>query len=163
MKILKFIPRAKNKGYQKLQMMKLYLNTGAKKNINSFFVVAFISICSFSVAKADTGKIIPDAFVWSLAIAFLLVLVFAYLLISALVKFFYKKNDKNESKKLFLILLITILPPMIWLYAEANYHLLYEVEAKYDYRIKEIFNKLIAIIVAMLGMGAGFIIKKLVK
>jgi hypothetical protein len=41
--------------------------------------------------------------------------------------------------------------------------LLYSIETKYDYRIKEIFNNGITIIIAMLGMGLGFSIKKLLK
>jgi hypothetical protein len=55
------------------------------------------------------------------------------------------------------------LPPVIWLFARANYHLLYDFETKYDYRIKEIFNKVIAIVTAMIGMGLGFILKRLLK
>ena len=80
-----------------------------------------------------------------------------------LIKLLFRKNNKEEPKKLVLIILLTILPPVIWLFARANYHLLYDFETKYDYRIKEIFNKVIAIVTAMIGMGLGFILKRLLK
>lgn len=134
-----------------------------KKNIISFFATTILVTCSFSLAKADTGKIIPDEFLWLLAIGFVSLLIFVVLFISTLIKLLFRKNNKKEPKKLILIILLTILPPIIWLYAEANFHLLYTIETEYDYRIKEIFNKGISIILAMLGMGLGFIIKKLLK
>jgi heme/copper-type cytochrome/quinol oxidase subunit 2 len=134
-----------------------------KKNIISFFATTVLSTCSFSLAKADTGKIIPDEFLWLLVIGFVSLLILVVLFISTIIKLLFRKNNKKEPKKLILIILLTILPPIIWLYAEANYHLLYNIETKYDYRIKEIFNNGIAIVIAMLGMGLGFIIKKLFK
>jgi nitrogen fixation/metabolism regulation signal transduction histidine kinase len=134
-----------------------------KKKIISFFATIVLSTCSFSLAKADTGKIIPDEFLWLLVIGFVSLLILVVLFISTIIKLLYRKNNKKEPKKLILIILLTILLPIIWLYAEANYHLLYNIETKYDYRIKEIFNNGIAIVLAMLGMGLGFIIKNLFK
>jgi len=139
------------------------MKTFVKKNIISLFDITLLSTCSFSMAKADTGKIIPDEFLWLLVIGFVSLLIFVVLFISTLIKLLFRKNNKKEPKKLILIILLTILPPIIWLYLEANYHLLYNIETKYDYRIKEIFNNGISIVIAMLGMGLGFIIKKLFK
>lgn len=132
-----------------------------KKNILSFLVTTVLSTCSFSLAKADTGKIIPDEFLWLLVIGFVSILILVVLFISTTIKLIFRKNSKKEPRKLILIILLTILPPIIWLYIEANYHLLYNIETKYDYRIKEIFNNGIAIVIAIMGMGLGFIIKKL--
>jgi hypothetical protein len=134
-----------------------------KKNIISVFATIFLYTCTFSLAKADTGKIIPDEFLWVLVIGLLSLLIFIVLFISTLIKLLLRKNNKKEPKNLILIIMLTILPPTVWLYAEANYHLLYNIETKYDYRIKEIFNKSISFVIAMLGMGIGFIIKKLSK
>ena len=134
-----------------------------KKNNIPFFVTALVSTCTFSLVKADTGKIIPDEFLWSLVIGFITLLTFVVLFSSTLIKLLFRKNYKEEPKKLVLIILLTILPPVIWLFARANYHLLYDFETKYDYRIKEIFNKVIAIVTAMIGMGLGFILKRLLK
>ena len=132
-----------------------------KKNILSFLVTTVLSTCSFSLAKADTGKIIPDEFLWLLVIGFVSILILVVLFISTTIKLIFTNNKKKEPRKLILIILLTILPPIIWLYIEANYHLLYNIETKYDYRIKEIFNNGIAIVIAIMGMGLGFIIKKL--
>ncbi len=122
-----------------------------------------LSTFCFSLAKADTGKIIPDEFLWFLVIGFVSIVILVVLFISTIIKLLFRKNNKKEPKNLILIILLTILPPIIWLYIEANYHLLYSIETKYDYRIKEIFNNGITIIIAMLGMGLGFSIKKLLK
>lgn len=134
-----------------------------KKNILPFFVILVLSTFCFSLAKADTGKIIPDEFLWFLVIGFVSIVILVVLFISTIIKLLFRKNNKKEPKNLILIILLTILPPIIWLYIEANYHLLYSIETKYDYRIKEIFNNGITIIIAMLGMGLGFSIKKLLK
>ena len=122
-----------------------------------------LSTFCFSLAKADTGKIIPNEFLWFLVIGFVSIVILVVLFISTIVKLLFRKNNKKEPKNLILIILLTILPPIIWLYIEANYHLLYSIETKYDYRIKEIFNNGITIVIAMLGMGLGFSIKKLLK
>ena len=39
-----------------------------------------------------------------------------------------------------LIIHLTVLLPVSWLYAESNFHLLFNIESKYDYKIKEMFN-----------------------
>lgn len=134
-----------------------------KKNIINFFAVALLSVSSFSSAKADTGKIIPDEVLWLLVISCFAILIFAIIFISTLIKLSYIKKQKKEPRNLILIILLTILTPVIWLYAEANFHLLYNIETKYDYRIKEVFNYGVTFLAAMFGMILGFIIKKIIS
>jgi multidrug efflux pump subunit AcrB len=133
-----------------------------KKNTIIFFALAFLSVSSFSLAKADTGKIIPDEFLWLLVISFLAILIFAIIFTSTLIKLLFLKKQKKEPRNLILIILLSILTPFIWLYAEANFHLLYNIESKYDYRIKEVFNYGITFLAAVFGMILGFIIKKII-
>jgi hypothetical protein len=64
---------------------------------------------------------------------------------------------------LILIILLSILMPIIWLFLEANFHLLFSIEIKTNYRIKEFFNYGIAFLSAILGIGLGYIIKKVHK
>jgi hypothetical protein len=134
-----------------------------KKNIINFFAVALLSVSSFSSAKADTGKIIPYEVLWLLVISCFAILIFAIIFISTLIKLSYIKKQKKEPRNLILIILLTILTPVIWLYAEANFHLLYNIETKYDYRIKEVFNYGVTFLAAMFGMILGFIIKKIIS
>ncbi|MFN5628283.1 MAG: hypothetical protein ACK48W_03250 [Bacteroidota bacterium] len=134
-----------------------------KKNIINFFAVALLSVSSFSSAKADTGKIIPYEVLWLLVISCFAILIFAIIFISTLIKLSYIKTQKKEPRNLILIILLTILTPVIWLYAEANFHLLYNIETKYDYRIKEVFNYGVTFLAAMFGMILGFIIKKIIS
>lgn len=134
-----------------------------KKNIIIFFAVALLSVSSFSLAKADTGKIIPDEVLWLLVISCFAILIFAIIFISTLIKLLYIKKQKKEPRNLILIILLTILTPVIWLNAEANFHLLYNIETKYDYRIKEVFNYGVTFLAAMFGMILGFIIKKIIS
>jgi multidrug efflux pump subunit AcrB len=133
-----------------------------KKNTIIFFALAFLSVSSFSLAKADTGKIIPDEFLWLLVISFLAILIFAIIFTSTLIKLLFLKKQKKEPRNLILIILLSILTPFIWLSAEANFHLLYNIESKYDYRIKEVFNYGITFLAAVFGMILGFIIKKII-
>jgi uncharacterized membrane protein len=133
-----------------------------KKNTIIFFALAFLSVSSFSLAKADTGKIIPDEFLWLLVISCLAILIFAIIFTSTLIKLLFLKKQKKEPRNLILIILLSILTPFIWLYAEANFHLLYNIESKYDYRIKEVFNYGITFLAAVFGMILGFIIKKII-
>jgi hypothetical protein len=133
-----------------------------KKNTIIFFALAFLSVSSFSLAKADTGKIIPDEFLWLLVISCLAIFIFAIIFTSTLIKLLFLKKQKKEPRNLILIILLSILTPFIWLYAEANFHLLYNIESKYDYRIKEVFNYGITFLAAVFGMILGFIIKKII-
>jgi hypothetical protein len=133
----------------------------ASKNIISLFCITLLFTFSFSLAKADTGKIIPDEFLWLLVIGFVSLLVFVVFFISTLIKLLFRRNNKKDSGKLVLIILLTILPPIIWLYAEANYHLLFSIETTFGYRVKEIFSNVISVVVSMLGMALGFLVKKL--
>jgi uncharacterized membrane protein len=114
------------------------------------------------LAKADTCKIIPDEFLWLLVISCLAILIFAIIFTSTLIKLLFLKKQKKEPRNLILIILLSILTPFIWLYAEANFHLLYNIESKYDYRIKEVFNYGITFLAAVFGMILGFIIKKII-
>lgn len=132
-----------------------------KKNILKFFAFALVSVCGFSWVKADTGKIIPDEFLWLLAISSIVILIFAVVFISTVIKLLFKRKQKKEPRYLILIILLTIISPVVWLYAEANFHLLYAIESKYDYRIKELFSYGITFLAAVVGMVLGFIIKKL--
>ena len=132
-----------------------------KKNTILFIAIALVSIFSFSMAKADTGKIIPDDFLWFVVICCIAILVFIIIFLSTLIKLLFLKKKKKEPRNLILIILLTILLPVIWLYAEANFHLLFNIESKYDYKIKEMFNNGITLLAAMFGMILGFIIKKI--
>jgi len=131
-----------------------------KKNTILFIAIALITICSFSLAEADTGKIIPDDFMWLVVICCIAILVFIIIFLSTLIKLLFLKKKKKEPRNLILIILLTVLLPIIWLYAEANFHLLFNIESKYDYKIKEMFNNGITLLAAIFGMILGFIIKK---
>jgi nitrogen fixation/metabolism regulation signal transduction histidine kinase len=146
-------------GQAKDELIKKFM----KKNTIVIFSIALILTLYSSLANADTGKIIPDEFLWLLLTVGIALLVFTVFFLSTLIKLIYRKNKEKEPKKLTLIILLTILPPIFWLYAEANYHLLYTIESNSDYKTKEIFNKAIAILTAMLGMGIGFVLKKILK
>jgi hypothetical protein len=132
-----------------------------KKNTIQFFATAFLSTCILSSAKADTGKIIPNEFLWLLVVGFFSLLIFLVLFLSNILKLLYIKKNKENPNMLILIIILTILLPIIWLFLEANYHLLFSFETKYNYRIKEIFNYVITFLSAILGMGLGYIIKKI--
>jgi hypothetical protein len=139
--------------------MKIFVS----KNIISLFCLTLLFTLSFSLAKADTGKIIPNEFLWLLVIGFVSLLVFVVFFISTLIKLLFRRNNKKDSGKLVLIVLLTFMPPIVWLYAEANYHLLFSIETTFGYRVKEIFSKVISVVVSMLGMALGFLVIKLFR
>jgi hypothetical protein len=134
-----------------------------KKNTIQFFATAYLSTCIFSSAKADTGKIIPNEFLWLLVVGFFSLLIFLVLFLSNIIKLLYIQKNKEKPNMLILIILLSILLPIIWLFLEANFHILFSIETKTNYRIKEFFNYGITFLSAILGIGLGYIIKKVLK